>query len=490
MSYPCCVAMVLALVGADGTPVQPAPDQAQKLFEAVAAGERAQARTLVAKDRRLLRATDAGADVNPADPGENRPLHSAVCGGHMPVVKVLVQAGAKIDARDDEGWQPIHHALWDGREAIVGFLLESGAEVDLFAAAGLGRAGDVWRSIDRPWPGKPQCSRGPHPAYWAARRGQLSLLKRLLAEQSPRPLAREHHVNLLLVAAGAGRTDVVRWLIGRGVDVDGEAVEYSFTRTSETALDGAAFEGHVETAKALLAAGALVEGCRDPKWLGAPFNRYGTTPLLSAIAGGHGEMVALLLDRGADIELGYKDDATPLVYAAEHGKAAIAGLLLARGAKVDGHSETGTPLHAAAKEDRVEVARLLARAGADPDGGEHRKGMSPLHAAVLYGWTDIVPFLLENGADPNVTDGFGGTPLHLAALMGCLSQHYPTRRAAAEGKPRFLEVVRILLEHGADPTRVSDRNPSPLSYAREKLKDPDFLKLLTGGREPPAKEKP
>jgi len=57
-----------------------------------------------------------------------------------------------------------------------------------------------------------------------------------------------------------------------------------------------------------------------------------------------------------------------------------------------------------------------------------------LHRAAERGHLDVVKLLLEHGADPNVQDDEGETPLHHAAAWR-----------------DNVDIVRLLLEHGADP---------------------------------------
>ncbi len=86
--------------------------------------------------------------------------------------------------------------------------------------------------------------------------------------------------------------------------------------------------------------------------------------------------------------------------------------------------------------------------GANPNKSKY--GRTPLHTAAYEGRFDVVKLLLEHGADPNTQDKDGRTPLHWAALRG------------------LVDVVRLLLVHGADPTVEDEDGKTPLDLARVK----------------------
>ena len=91
-----------------------------------------------------------------------------------------------------------------------------------------------------------------------------------------------------------------------------------------TALHLAAFFGRLEVARLLLARGA------DPDvWATGDLH---VQPLHSAVAGGHEQVAALLVDAGADVNAAQDGGSTPLMGAAQNGLAATVALLLAHGA--------------------------------------------------------------------------------------------------------------------------------------------------------------
>jgi len=91
----------------------------------------------------------------------------------------------------------------------------------------------------------------------------------------------------------------------------------------------------------------------------------GRTPLHLAAYAGHGEVVSVLIDQGADPNA--RDSTgggTPLHWASIGGHVAAARALLEKGAKVNAKDKNNvTPLFMAAQENKTEVAKLLRKHG-------------------------------------------------------------------------------------------------------------------------------
>jgi ankyrin repeat protein len=119
---------------------------------------------------------------------------------------------------------------------------------------------------------------------------------------------------------------------------------------------------------------------------------------------------------------------------------------------------------------QTELAAALLRRGASVN-GESQFGSTPLYTAAVQGEVEIVRLLLEAGADPNRESGgeSEGTPVCAAASWG------------------RTEVVRLLLQHGADPNQVERADEVPmtaLAWARRNQHEETVRLLLDNGAVP------
>jgi ankyrin repeat protein len=137
------------------------------------------------------------------------------------------------------------------------------------------------------------------------------------------------------------------------------------------------------------------------------------------------ELLAQLLDRGADLELRSRDGGTALTFAAAAHDADAVRLLLDHGAVADDPDEAGmTPLMQAVvsvenwkKKQKAETVRALLDAGAEVN-ASNKGGESPLILAAHCGEPDIVETLVAAGADLRAKDNQGRTALKVAREKG------------------------------------------------------------------------
>lgn len=153
-------------------------------------------------------------------------------------------------------------------------------------------------------------------------------------------------------------------------------------------LRRSAAEGDRAAAVGQLAAGEDVNGPDD----------YGWTPLHYAVSRRQGEMVVLLLERGAAIAPRDRIGRSPLDLAAQYNLPDMAELLISRGADpraVDPFG--GAPLHYAANKGNTAVIEVLLAHGADLNARDGRNNWTPLDFAVNNGKPDAANLLRARG---------------------------------------------------------------------------------------------
>lgn len=178
-----------------------------------------------------------------------------------------------------------------------------------------------------------------------------------------------------------------------------------------------------------------------------------------------------------------------LVSAAAQGNLARVTDLLKRGADLNARDDQGrTPVMAATHGNHVAVVDALLKAGADVDLRDNRLDNPFLYAGAA-GLLDILKLAHAAGADPTITNRFGGTALIPAAERGHVevARYLLTETAVdinhinnlgwtalleaiilADGGPRHQEIVRLLIDHGADVNIADKEGVTPLRHARSR----------------------
>jgi ankyrin repeat protein len=203
-----------------------------------------------------------------------------------------------------------------------------------------------------------------------------------------------------MYAALKGDVARVRFLIARGARLE------AAMSSGPTALYLAVSEGHVDALRALLDAGASVEG----SWAPLPRNARGRVPETTGPVFFLSVAASASDDRAFSVESQQPPPrfwCSPLYWAAECNRVSVVELLLERGARHDVPTDThdNRPLYIAAKKGHADVVRLLLKAGADPSAKRAMNSESPLYAALRAARTgvshvEVVRHLLAFGADP------------------------------------------------------------------------------------------
>jgi ankyrin repeat protein len=174
----------------------------------------------------------------------------------------------------------------------------------------------------------------------------------------------------------------------------------------------------------------------------------GDTPLFVASRNGRRDNVVLLLEHHADVNLANDGTGlTPLMGAAQRGELEIVRILLHHGANVDSLFKSGqTPLNNASQCGYLDIVRLLVQSGAALDTSD-RDGWTPLFTASRNGHPDIVQSLIQNGAAVDLPNNEARTPLMTASDHG------------------HLDIVRLLIQSGAAVDSRDHDGWTPLMYA-------------------------
>ena len=327
----------------------------------------------------------------------------------------------------------------------------------------------------------------------ACKLGRVDEVRELLARNpevvnSPDYDTRFHYPESCLwsplgIAATNGREQLVRWLLDHGADpvpfeVAGqyhsetygdwtdhlrergyhsiaEAIEGKIAERYGPRLDAelsqAIAEGNIERARTLLD--------ERPERV-HQVDCAGNGPLHMAVAADDEPMARLLLERGSRVDAINGGGRTPAVVALyglhrwwrDEDKAEILELLLGNGASY-------TLLIAAARGDEAGVREVLRE---DPElaNAADPCWRRPLSAASSKGHEGVVRLLLEHGADPNAKEAIcqGGYSLHEAAERG------------------YIEIVRLLLEKGAIPEHWVDSSGDAVFAAQQH--PPEILHLM------------
>lgn len=323
----------------------------------------------------------AGADVNASLYWDSTPLEVAVWSSSMDIIRLLVENGARFDIKDKIGWTAFRWAASQGNYETIDFFISHGADISTF--------------------------------HLAACAGDLSRVKEYIEQGKEIDEKDAFGWTPLLWAASCGREGVAEFLIDRGARTD-VTLDYTHLGDKDTLLQQATKSGAVKLVERLISMDNSVD-LDKLLFLAASFGRI--------------NIVELLLQKGADVNISNEDGFTPLHNSVNRSHDYIALLLIAKGANVKAQSKEGlTPLHIAADEASI---KLLIEKGADINKRDSI-GRTPLHFACMGGRIDLVEFLIANGADIGARDKEDHTPSWYAEMAS------------------HTEIIELLREHGAE----------------------------------------
>jgi ankyrin repeat protein len=286
--------------------------------------------------------------------------------------------------------------------------------------------------------------------HWAIHWEAADAVDMLLAAGADPQAKTRLGVTPLFMAAEIGSPSLVSRLLAAGADVNMAALS-----NGEMPLMAAARSGSIETVKILLDAKATVDA-RD--------TLRGTTALAWAAEQNHVDIVKLLLARGADPKAASKV-ATP----AAGGRGG--------GANADPRAAaTGglTALMVATRERARDSMVALLDGGANVN-QEAGNGTTALVIALQNGDAETAKLLLQRGADPNIVNAKGWGPLFLA--VKARTREMGTVPNPVIDAPALMDVIKMLVEKGADVNQQIKTN-SEVYGATTWLEDAGATPLL------------
>ena len=291
-----------------------------------------------------------GASPNQISAKGTNPLYEAASNGCIDIVSYLLPRTADKDASQC-AWAPLHAAAFNGFLEIVKVLIEGSVNVER-----LNEVGETALSI-------------------AVKEGHTAVARTLIEAMHNVDLHGSQSKTPLFHACVIGNFDIVTKLLSRGADS-------RFSINQVSCLHLAAWEGHVEIVKALIAARAPGNDLDEIE----PMSGY--TPLLAALKKGHLDVAKSLVHAGADPKTTSVSGYNVLHMAGlSTNDVELFHLLI----------DSTTPDHALARAD---------------------DGTTPLHSAAQAGFNEAVNMLLDLEADPLAQNNYSTTPIFAAACNG------------------------------------------------------------------------
>ena len=443
------VLVLLLVVGASPAASAAADAVRPPLVAAAKNGDREALRALVARH----------ADVHAADGDGTTALHWASHRDDLDSTALLIRAGANVNAANDLGATPLWIACQNGSGSLVRVLLQAGAdpnralllgETPLMVASRVGSADVVEQLLLKGANVNARAARGQMALMWAAAQRHPEVVERLLANGADVHSRSQVWSQMMAVPP-------------HGVPLYNKVVPHG----GDTALLFAARSGDLASATLLVAAGANVNDA----------DAWGVSATALAAHSGFGELVAFLLERGADPNAAAAGF-TALHAAIMHRDLAMASALVAAGADPNAPIRTWTPTRRSSKDHNFapelvgatpywlaarvtapEIMRLLLKYGADPRVVHrgHYHAEEPVEPRSHLTTTLMAATGMGGGAAWVQPERGQREALMLEAVAIAVGQGVDVNAANTDGRTaldaaralKFEAIVAFLLEHGA-----------------------------------------
>jgi uncharacterized protein len=283
--------------------------------------------------------------------------------------------------------------------------------------------------------------------HWLVRVDDFETARRLIRAGADVSKPNRYGVTPMSLACANGNAKMIALLLEAGADAN------VTDQTGETALMTATKVGNVDAVRVLLDHSATVDA-RDPA--------FQQTALMMAVRENHPDVVKLLIERGAQVNVQTRTGPTPnwvlpnSVPGFGHGIGIVRGGLPERGSRylIPGAM---TPLLYAARDGRLESARLLLAAGAEIEHTD-ANGITPLLMALTNNHIEMARSLIDRGANVKAVDWYGRTPLWAAVETRNMDVDSSTFENGVDRAP-VLELIKVILDNGVDVNARTRETP-------------------------------
>ncbi len=290
----------------------------------------------------------------------------------------------------------------------------------------------------------------------AVARGHANIVDHLLRSGADVNAVNKQGWSALMFAAYFGKKDIVSTLLTAGAEPN-----LRTTDTGKTALNFAAERNHPQVIRAI-----VVEEDADMNTC----DSHGWTPLMNVCKYSKDDVntVTALLNRGACIDVASRYGWTALMRAAEANNPEILDVLIKKGADVNRQNGWGsTALMLASYDASPRIVKRLLEAGAlvEIEGVQTSALVMACRSAHQRGATEVVKALLEHGADTEGTDEYGKTPLMMVCDNEARLWRHP--HALAGSRTEYVKQARLLVALGADVHAKDPKDESSVRIASD-----------------------
>ena len=350
------------------------------------------------------------------------PVADAAMKGDKDAVRTLLKSGGDVNAAQGDGMTALHWASIKGDAELAQMLVYAGANVKATTRLG-----------------------GYSPLILAAREGHADVIAALLAAGADPKATTTTGTSVLMLAAASGNARAVTMLIENGADVNAKE-----SVMQQTPLMFASAYNRTDAMKALIKGGADIKATTkvvDLAALTSPDEEFFRQQQQQQQAGGQqagrGGAPAAQAGQGGQGGGGGR-------FGQQTGKAGVDRQF--RFNELVAYQGGMTPLLMAARQGHLDAAKLLVEAGAPINQVSAGDKTSPLLIAIINGHFDLAKYFLEKGADPNITSDNGAAPLYgTLNVQWAPKALYPQPRAYQQQSITYLEMMKMLLDKGADP---------------------------------------